>query len=141
MPNDVILFVGAGFSKPAGVPLMTEFVDEFVDKLKNKGNNYLNYFNTIKKMMTKTCGQDQPDLEILMDILYKLAQSDTLEMSAWKENDELASFNEEIRNTTRIELENLIREKCVIDPKTKLDDYSTLELILHINKINYFYTR
>jgi hypothetical protein len=146
MPNNtpnVIFFIGAGFSKPAGVPLMTEFVTEFADKLKNKGTNYINYFNTIKKMMAQTSGQDQPDLEILMDILYRLAQGDTLEMSAWKENDELASFNEEIRNTTRIELENLIREKCVIDPKTKLEGYSPLNEIfkaikpLDIFSVNY----
>lgn len=147
MPNnspDVILFIGAGFSKPAGVPLMTEFVNEFTDKLKNKGTNYINYFNTIKKMMAQTSGQDQPDLEILMDILYRLAQGDTLEMSAWKENDELASFNEEIRNTTRIELENLIREKCVIDPlKTDLKYLEPIRLFyknntpLDIFSVNY----
>jgi DNA-binding ferritin-like protein (Dps family) len=146
MPNnvpDVIFFIGAGFSKPAGVPLMSEFVTLFEKRLKQKGDDYHNYFLTIKKSMTKTSGSNQPDLEVLMDILSRLANGNTLEMSAWQEKDELSAFNEEIRKDTKSELENLIREKCIIDPDAKLNDYSPLNDVfktikpLDIFSVNY----
>ncbi|MBA7529256.1 hypothetical protein ES705_21451 [subsurface metagenome] len=47
MPNnapDVIFLIGAGFSKPAGAPLMSEFVTLFEKKLKQKGDD-INIFS------------------------------------------------------------------------------------------------
>jgi hypothetical protein len=146
MPNnvpDVIFFIGAGFSKPAGVPLMTEFVSLFEERLKSKGKGYHNYFLTIKKFMAKTSSSNRPDLEVLMDILYRLADGNTVEMSTWQEKVEFTAFDQEIRKDTKSELENLIREKCIINPDTKLDDISPLNDIfkaikpLDIFSVNY----
>ncbi|HEC79172.1 MAG TPA: hypothetical protein ENI34_08550 [candidate division WOR-3 bacterium] len=131
--TDIILFVGAGFSKPAGVPLMNEFVSLFENRLREKGDSYHKYFLLIKKYMT-TAGTADIDLEILMDILYRLASGNTVEMSAWQEKEGFSEFNEEIRKTTKLELENLIREKCIIDPKTKLDAYYPLNDIFNAVK-------
>jgi len=44
---DVILFVGAGFSKPANVPLMSEFVSLFEQRLKERGDDCYDYFDLI----------------------------------------------------------------------------------------------
>jgi len=131
--TDIILFVGAGFSKPAGVPLMNEFVSLFENRLRRKGDSYHKYFLLVKKYMT-TAGTADIDLEILMDILYRLASGNTVEMSAWQEKEGFSEFNEEIRKTTKLELENLIREKCIIDPKTKLDAYYPLNDIFNAVK-------
>ena len=141
--TDTIIFIGAGFSKDAGVPLMSEFVVFFEERLKNKGSDYHNYFLTIKKYMTETTRTADIDLEKLMDILYRLADGNTVEMSAWQEKNELTAFDPDIRKDTKSELENLIREKCIIDPEVKLDDYSPLNDIfkavkpLDIFSVNY----
>lgn len=141
--TDTVLFVGAGFSKPAGVPLMSEFVTFFENRLKKKGDDYHKYFLIIKKYMTETSGTADIDLEILMDILYRLAIGNVVEMSAWQEKNELTTFDPCIRKDTKSELENLIREKCIIDPEVKLDDYSPLNDIfkavkpLDIFSVNY----
>lgn len=143
MPNDVILFIGAGFSKSAGVPLMSEFVILFEERLKQKGDNYHKYLLIIKKYMIEITKDNQIDLEVLMDILYRLADGDTVDMAAWKEQNEITAFGPEIRKNTKIELENLIREKCIINPDIKLDNYFPLNDIfkaikpLDIFSVNY----
>jgi len=140
---DIIFLIGAGFSKPAGVPLMSKFVTLFEERLKSKGNDYHNYFLTIKKYMTEVSENKDIDLEKLMDILYRLTNGNTVEMSTWQEKDEVVAFDQEIRENTKYELENLIREKCIIDPDTRLDDYSPLNDIfkaikpLDIFSVNY----
>ncbi len=82
MPNnapDVIFLIGAGFSKPAGVPLMAEFVTQFIERVRAKGDDYKNYLTSIIRMMAATDGCNEstymPDLEVLMDILQRLGRN------------------------------------------------------------------
>ena len=94
--SDIILFIGAGFSKPAGVPTMPELVDLFGKRIVDKSEVHKQYYEAVKKLMAEVecidCSIYNPDLEKLMDILYRLAQIDKSEMSAWKERDELNTF-------------------------------------------------
>jgi len=123
MPNnalDVIFLVGAGFSKPAYVPLMSEFVVQFEERMKGIGKKHYGYFYAVKDMMLEASDKKQVDLEILMDILQKLAQANALEMSAWREKRVISKFKREIRLDVKNGLEELIRLKCVIDPDTDL---------------------
>ena len=117
---EVIYLIGAGFSKPAGVPLMCEFVNKFEDILKRKDKNLFQYFVVLKEAMATAEGcklnEYKVDLEKLMDILQRLAQGDSAEMAAWAERDSFSAFDRKIRIEVLGELERLIRRDCIIDP-------------------------
>jgi gas vesicle protein len=135
--SDIILFVGAGFSKPAGVPTMPELVKIFDERITNKGEKHSKYYFAVKKLMAEADRGDVnyvPDLEKLMDILYRLAQGDKLEMSAWKEREELIAFSSDIKLEVMTELENLIKDKCVIEPTVNLNAYAPLDEIIKLAK-------
>lgn len=125
MPNnapDVIFFIGAGFSRPAQVPTMPEFVQIFEDEIKKISGNHEKYYFAVKHTMAQVEGKNEahyiPDLETLMNILHKLEKGQTLETAAWAEKNSIGKFGHDIRAQVQYELKKLIKDKCTIDPSS-----------------------
>jgi hypothetical protein len=69
---EVLLFLGAGASKPFGVPTMREFVEHIGKEINEKQPDLAAPFEDIQKSLGQVYG-DSLDLERLLDVVHDLA--------------------------------------------------------------------
>jgi len=108
--NDLVLFLGAGMSKPVGIPDMYEFVNEFKNKMGKKESELLNQIINNEKI----------DLEELLRRLHKLSglldDKTYLRMLSPKAND-ITNLSQ--TKKLKEELMNFVYDRCSnFDKKT-----------------------
>jgi len=124
--RDIILFIGAGFSKPANVPIMLEFLSEFETHIRKIDGDHWNYYQIVRGIIAEAHGmapnEYTPDPEELLDILGKLSPEveSVVETAIWSKTGAFKGFDSKTRSSVKRKFEELIRTKCIISPTTDL---------------------
>jgi len=145
----MIIFLGAGASKPFGIPTMVEFVEEFEKELVNWDSEYhgeeseINLYNYIKKFLG-----DEGDLEAVLSILNLLSEKVDLKRLGLRgiyyadyfirRNHILLEYDLQERNidpilnakTLTIKIKKFIKEKC--KPKNNDDVFDVYNKFFEI---------
>ena len=148
---EVVFLLGAGASKAAGVPTMYEFVDQFMDKMELEGDGegfeHLEYVYARLSKWQRTQPDPKPDgkrvdLELLLGTLRRLNNLKEEPLTAFYEENEEISGSCKIRIKLQEELEDFIRQKCLVEPEKieylkPLRDFCAKYRPLHIFSLNY----
>ena len=64
-----LVFLGAGTSKPFGIPTMQEMVIEFEKELKNNHAELFDFYSKIKDVLIKEYGDSKIDIESMLSVI------------------------------------------------------------------------
>lgn len=127
MPNnapDIIFFIGAGFSKPAGVPIMNEFMKNFNEIIQKIGGDQYSYYEAVIQLLANAHGQNEKSCEAepeeILDILNRLTQKTAIDTAVFNEIPAIKNIKIEIKEQVKKTFENLIREQCIIESSQDL---------------------
>jgi|CXWL01.1.fsa_nt_gi hypothetical protein len=116
-----LLFLGAGASKPYGIPTMKEMVSTFEEYLKKNNPLGFNFYSQIKNSLEKGYGYHKIDIESVFSVIKGIADEVTPEKMGnfvyyyITKNNIISKFtdNEIVQaKKLRTELENFIKEVC-----------------------------
>lgn len=69
-----LIFLGAGASKPFGIPTMHEMVSQFEEELKSKHGELWHFYFEIKSKLSTTYG-DRIDIESMLSVIDGISTS------------------------------------------------------------------
>ena len=116
-----LLFLGAGASKPFGIPTMKEMVTTFEEYLKKNDPKGFNFYSQIKKSLEKGYGYFRVDIESVFSVIQGIADETTPEKMGYfayyyitKNNINSKFTKDEIEQAKKLktELEKFIKEVC-----------------------------
>ena len=116
-----LIFLGAGASRPFGIPTMQEMVDEFEKYLKENNRKEFQLYEKIKKIQIEGYGYSKVDIESIFSVIQGISSNIILKEMGHLPYYVMASsflkheFNydtiEDARSLKQ-ELEKFIKEKC-----------------------------
>lgn len=122
----VLIFLGAGASKPFGIPTMTDLVVEFETKIKNEHSKEQWLYHNIKETLEKGFQKSQIDIESIFTVISGISNSKSpKEMGAYPyyyikkycSEQKFSDTDIEHAKNLKNKLEEFIREKCNVNPE------------------------
>ena len=146
-----LVFLGAGTSKPFGIPTMQEMVIEFEKELKNNHAELFDFYSKIKDVLIKEYGDSKIDIESMLSVINGIsANTKPAELGHfvfyYMSNKNFDAFSPDeitLAKTLQIKLQDYIKDTCKVkiskDKNDEIYQKSYLPLFRHMigEKIDY----